>query len=129
MAKKVTWRDTGATCPVTGAMIVEMDVEVKGKKCIGTKRVFRTVEEVGALTDEECLKMVNYAEDLFTRAEVTSANTPKGEKDAERTAARKHWASVDIAGITAMFTTAPTAKAIADALDAYYAEHKDEITL
>lgn len=121
---KAKYRVTGKTDAATGASIVEIDVEVKGKTCVGTKRLFTTVEQLGGLPDDELLKMVNYAEDLFARSAVTAANTPAGGKERERVAARKHWKEHDAEGFLAMVMANDTTSAMNSALDAYFAEHK-----
>ena len=111
----------------TDAQLAELDVEVKGKVYVTRKRIFKNVEQLGGLADEDLLKMVNYAEDLFVRAKCTSDNTDATGKKAKRDAAREHWKLNDKPGFIQFFVEESHTTAEMDAkLDAYHAEHLAE---
>ncbi len=118
---KVRYTLTGEKDTLTGAALATMQVKVGKLTVTATKRIFTDVEQVGSLSDEDCLKMVNYAEDLFVRAKATSDNTPKGEKDAQRRAAIKVWKAEDSDALLEVIG-ADNQNAL---LDAYFAEHEE----
>lgn len=114
-------------CPQTGAQLAEMPVKVGKLTPMARKRIFTDTDQLGGLLDEELLKMVNYAEDLFARAACTREHTPKGEKELHRTEARQHWALQDKAnGTTTLIDYllgGPTAAMVNAKLDAYWEEN------
>src|SRR5262249_39541699 len=124
MARKERFVRTGKTDAMTGAELVEITVKVGEKHFTTTRPLFTTVDQLGGLTDDECLNLCNYAEDVFARAECTREHTPAGGKTRERNAAREHWRSADKATFIKFFVDeSHDQKEIDAALDAYYAEN------